>query len=52
LLFSPVPAQTIFESPSKIASDPNVLSGCCAKTSVHVRPLFVDFQIPPVAAPA
>ncbi len=38
-------------SPSKMASEPNVLSGCPPKMSVHVTPLFVDFQIPPVAAP-
>src|SRR5262245_13295904 len=51
LFCSPVPAQMIFESPSKIASAPNVLSGCRPNTSFHVTPLLVVFQRPPVAAP-
>ena len=48
---SPVPAQMIFGSRSKIASAPNVLSGCLPKTSFQVTPLLTDFQMPPEAAP-
>src|SRR5206468_3485259 len=51
LLFSPVPAQMIFESRSKIASAPNVLSACLPNTSFQVTPLLTDFQMPPDAAP-
>src|SRR5262245_7171984 len=50
LFCSPDPAQTMFVSPSKIASAPKALSGCRPNTSFHVTPLLVDFQMPPVAA--
>ena len=51
LFCSPVPAQTIFESPAKIAISPNVLSGWPSKIGAHVVPLLVVFQMPPAAAP-
>jgi hypothetical protein len=41
----------ILGSPSKIARDPKVLSGCWPKTSFQVVPLLVVFQIPPDAVP-
>ena len=49
--FRPCRPRRSSSRPRRSRATPNVLSGCCAKTSFHVRPLFVDFQMPPVAAP-
>src|SRR4051794_21562243 len=49
---SPVPAQTVFGSEGARVRAPIACTGCASKIGTKVRPLSVDFQTPPDAAPA
>ncbi|MBK9967501.1 MAG: hypothetical protein IPP07_22565 [Holophagales bacterium] len=48
---SPVPTQTTSGVRGSTATAPIAWTGCSSKTGSNVRPPFVDFQTPPVAAP-